>query len=443
MNFERLSSRENQSGQIVVLLIISLLTMMLTVSLLFNTGQQLHLKTKVQNSVDSGVISHGTNVARALNVMSVNNVGITQAFTLNVLMANLVPELTASTYTAIEGVASYTQGVARYCPNYFTLGGGFLDPSPEKIKDAHEVVEALEIMNTLLYENFSNSSATAATRLGLLNDLTEAPLFVAGEAFYINKEPDLVAPNVNSTWLPIEKTVTLESGSPPVLSQPIGAGVQDLSLCLTGYKGTPLDLPRAFWNFQQHGYPIGEGPFVIGRHEFNAVIERQVDNIEQMPEEIPGATLFDVDDRTDFEDLVNIAYPLACSLQRLMKVELYVPLPSSSFTLYKTSLPVFDISSQENSNWSIFAIARHQQSSGVLGSDLFKDPIKAHYAYAQAEIYNPVFYDLYTQDWTVKMQPASFIVNLHPDFIDFFTAPEHYPELESALHRDFTKYNSH
>lgn len=467
----RFRSPKSQSGQVVVILIISLLTMVLTVSLIFNTGQQIHWKTQTQNAIDSSVISHGTNVARSLNVMSANNVAITQAFTLNVMMASLVPELTASTYKAFEGITSYTEGIATYCPqavwpNFFAIAmciansvalarmlyileklediwdqiGSFLNPS--KVEEAHAVVQALESMNTQLYHNFSSTASNMATRLGHLNNLDEAPVFIGGGAYYENKG-DVRARSNHATLLPIEKTTTIESGVPPVLSTPIGAGVQDLGLCITGYKGSPINFPKAFWNFQAHGYPIGTGPFPIGRDEFNAVIERQVDNIEEMPEEIPGFSFFDVEDDTDFEDIVNFYYPSMCSLQRLMQVVAFVPLPSDKFTLYKASLPVIVNTSEANPAWAIFGIARKEQSTGFLGKDLFQNPIQGHYAYAQAEVYNPVWYDLYTQDWTVKMQPASFVVNLHPDFV--YTISTFFPEIEPALRRrqGTVKYNSH
>lgn len=460
----RFRSPKSQSGQIVVLLIISLLTMVLTVGLIFNTGQQIHWKTQTQNAVDSGAISHGTNVARSLNVMSVNNVAITQAFTLNVLMANLVPELTDSTYKALEGITSYILGGISACGSYDWVNcglnaaalvrmldiladlediwdqiGSFLDPS--KVEEAHAVVQALESMNNQLYENFSNSAANMTERLGYLNNLDEAPVFIGGGAFYSNKVADLTAPNYNSTWLPVEKTVTIESASAPETSSSIGAATQDFGLCITGYEGTPIDLLRAFGNFEALDYETGEGPYPIGRDRFNTVLEAQVDNIEEMLEEIPGATQFDVEDDYDFEDLVEIAYPLACSLQRLMQVAVFVPLPSDSFTLYKASLPVIDTSNEQNSDWSIFAIARKEQATGFVGKDLFQNPIKGHYAYAQAEVYNPVWYDLYTQDWTVKLQPATMVVDLHPDFVDAISS--YFPEIEPALRHGVLKYNNH
>ena len=469
MDMNRVSPSQHQSGQVVVLLIISLLTMVLTVSLLFNTGQQVHSKTQTQNAIDSSVISHGSNVARALNVMSVNNVAITQAFTLNILMANLVPELTASTYSALDGLVSYGSGAAKYCPNIYTFFlcaaniaagirmayilkklvdiwdqiGSFLDPS--KVNDAHSMVQALESMNTQLYRNFSNNAATTTTRLGYLNNLDEPPVFIGGGAFYANKEPDLTSPNYNATWLPIEKTTTIAGGSVPFVSgASASAEIQNYGLCVTGYKASPLAYPRLFWNFKEHDYPVGEGPFTIGRDQFNDVIEEQVDNIEQMPEEIPGFTQFDVADFTDFEDLVNVAFPLACVSQTLAKAySVASPLPGSSFTLYRASKPpLFDIySKKEIGDWSIFAIARKEQTAGPLGSGLFQNPIKGHYAYAQAEVFNPVWYDLYTQDWTVKMQPASFIGGLHPDFVKIIAT--FFPEIEPAISEGKVKFNSH
>ena len=481
MNMNTFRSPQSQSGQIVVLLIISLLTMMFTVGLIFNTGQQIHWKTQTQNAIDSGAISHGTNVARALNVMSANNVAITQAFTLNVLMANLVPELTASTITATIVLPIYIADAISWCAqaasNPFNIAAGIycarntaaaertidilgeLDDiwdqigsrfNPSKVGDAAAAVQALESMNTQLYTNFSNSAANMVTRLGYENNLDEAPVFIGGGAFFANKEADLTSPNYNATWLPIEKTTTIESGTPPVVGGSIDGSAQDLSLCITGYKGTPIaGTPtgnlKPFANFEAHGYPIGEGPYPIGRDEFNDTIERQVDRLEDMRERIPGGSRIDIPDITDFKNLVEVAYPLMCSLQRVMGIAggsiINFPFPDERFTLYKASEPVLDTTNTENHNWGIFAIARKEQATGFVGGGLFQNPIKAHYAYAQVEVYNPVWYDLYTQDWTVKLQPASFVVDLHPDFVN--TIATFFPEIEPALRRGILKYNNH
>lgn len=457
---------ETQTGQIAILLVISLMTMVLTVALVFNTGQQLHWKTNVQNAVDSAVVSHGSNVARSLNVMSANNVGITQVFTLNVLMASLVPELTAASIEAADGIITYTQGLLSYCNNIFTIGlciangvalartiqiafaledlwdqiGSVFNAS--KVNDARRMVQALESMNSQLYVNFSGTSAQMSENLAYMNKLDEAPVYIGGAAFYENKVGDLTSPDYNGTWLPVEKTVTLKSGVAPVFSG-IDDAIQNLQLCVTGYKASPVRFPKAFWNMQEHGYDFSEGPFEVGKERFNRAIEKQVRRLEQLPESIPGFTFRDVEDSTDFEDIVEIAYPLACSLQQMVEVAAILPYPSTTITMYKASkpVPVFFSGRRANPDWSILGIARKEQSTGFAGKDLFVNPLGAHYAYAQVEVFNPVWYDLYTQDWTVKLQPANQINGLIQDFVDAIAAQ--FPEIEPALRQGEPKFNSH
>lgn len=454
---------KSQAGQIAVLLVISLLTMVLTVSLIFNTGQQIHWKTNVQNAVDSAAVSHGANVARSLNVMSVNNVAITQTFTLNILMASLIPELSAATYETFDGMATYGQGIANYCPNIFTvvlcaanvaalartiqiffalkdiwdqIGSLF---QATKVRDAMHMTLALESMNKQLFANFPNASATMSKNLAHMNGLDEEPVYIGGGAFYANKGGN---PNYHGTLLPVEKTATLDSGSIPVISNSISEGVQDMGLCVTGYMATPMRFPKLFWNFQEHGYDYGRGPFPVGRDEFNRAIEKQVDRLENLPEEIPGFSMRDVEDSTDFEDIVNVAYPIACSTQTLSDMIAHiVPIPGPKITLYRASEPVIFSTRKSNPDWSILAIARKEQATGFLGRDLFKNPIKAHYAYSQIEVFNPAWYDLYTQDWTAKLQPADRINSLTKPFVDKIA--EHYPEIEPAIRADRPKFNTH
>jgi len=465
----RFRNPQTQTGQIAILLVISLMTMVLTVSLVFNTGQQLHWKTKVQNAVDSAAVSHGSNVARSLNVISANNVAITQVFTLNVLMASLVPELTAASNEALKAAVNYAKGIGKYCPSSLNpiaavlcglntaaairtaiiisdlydiwdqIGSPY---NPSKVNDARRMVQALESMNSQLYVNFSSASTTMSTNLGYMNGLDEPPIYIPGRAFSENKNGALNPQNYNGTLLPIEKTVTLSSGVGPVFSG-VDEAIQNTQLCVTGYLASPIEFPPAFWNMQEHGYEFREGPFKVGRERFNRAIEKQVRRLEQQPKRIPGFSRIDVSNATDFEDIVNVAYPLACSLQQMVQVAALIPVGVTNITMYKATKPIFPFfeSNRENRDWSVLAIARKEQSTGFAGRDIFVNPVRAHYAYAQVEVFNPLSYDLYTQDWTVKLQPANHLSRLSQSEVNAIA--DKFPEIEPALREGEPKFNSH
>ncbi|MFT7459834.1 MAG: Flp pilus assembly protein TadG, partial [Planctomycetota bacterium] len=77
---------QRQSGQILVMFLISLLALVLVVLMVVNTGDQVAKKARVQNAVDAVVISEASWIARSLNMMSMNNVAITQAFGIHTIM---------------------------------------------------------------------------------------------------------------------------------------------------------------------------------------------------------------------------------------------------------------------------------------------------------------------------------------------------------------------
>ena len=154
----------------------------------------------------------------------------------------------------------------------------------------------------------------------------------------------------------------------------------------------------------------------------------------------------DVADWTDFDDeIVDPAWKLSCVTETMATIGKW----GDTIDLYRVHkpylIPGFGSIAGSADDWSILALAAKQQPAGFIAKHIFTLPTKAHYAYAQAEVFNPVWYDLYTQDWQVKLVPAEDVNDLSSEAI---TAIEKYfPILAAALKTPIEaktkRYNTH
>ncbi len=327
----------DESGQIVPLFIFMALTLVFVVVLVLNTGRQAEQRIEVQNAADAAVMTHASWMARSLNIVSLNNTAITQAYATAVLA------------TAWQQFKKLKPGNA-----YQRLA-----------RRSMRMVRSLESMNSRVVENFPTFSAAVAGDLARKNGISDAPIFYAGfdhPRYYtgIRKKKEN---RFNSTPLPVIATVD----SPPYL-------------CMTGEKGTPsAPAPDLNWNFQQYGYPINKGPFVTGRINLTS--------------RIPITSFLK---RRKFRNIANDLWTTSCS--------------ESGVTLYQLANQpaVSGPLGAARDDWSVIAFTRSRNSSVAIPAK-FPNPPGAHYGFAQAEIYNAVNYDLYSQDWHAKLVPARLL----------------------------------
>jgi len=221
---------QDDSGQIVPLFIFGALTLVFVVLLILNTGRQTQQRIEVQNAADAAVMTQASWVARSLNIISLNNTAITQAFA------------TAALATAWSDFKQLMPGNAYQRMAFRSM----------------RMVHSLEAMNRKLVDNFSSFSAMLALDLAGKNGMSDAPVFYAGYDHPRYSDGMRGAPSTRyySTPLPVVATVD----SPPYL-------------CLSGELGTlSAPMPYLNYNFQQYGYPLDQGPFVTGRrHLLNRI----------------------------------------------------------------------------------------------------------------------------------------------------------------------------
>jgi hypothetical protein len=434
----------NDQGQVVPLFMLGVLALVLLVVMVLNTGEQITTRMRVQDAADAAAITQATWVARSLNVLSMNNVAITQAAALVIITEALIPPLAEASK---ETLLKYKENLEwlQQCS-----GTGWLyilcaapplyrlyhlsryvakplwdiwDDNPFGIMaDFTAIAQALEDMNETVVNEFPDFTAGVARALARDNGLgRDAPLFLAG---YRRQDEQ----RYDTTTLPVEKVTLSHFRSP---------------LCISGEYGTPqvpqpsFDV-RAFEtdfyanrNFAEHGYPRDQGPYTIGRDSANRAISRPVDALRGFPHY--GQV------NLDFLDLVEKAWAAACQFRIVgfSQIDLYrvqnQPLPG---------LPV----GEKRHAWSLLAFTRKPQVGAAVLPRSFANPPQALYAYAQAEIYNTINYDLYTQDWHAKLVPARLLRRERKEAVMEATAA--FPTLRRLLEGmldepDFAKANLH
>ena len=139
----------DESGQIVPLFIFMALTLVFVVVLVLNTGRQAEQRIEVQNAADAAVMTHASWMARSLNIVSLNNTAITQAY------ATAVLATAWQQFKKLKPGNSY-QKLARR---------------------SMRMVRSLESMNSRVVENFPTFSAAVAGDLARKNGISDVPIF--------------------------------------------------------------------------------------------------------------------------------------------------------------------------------------------------------------------------------------------------------------------------
>ena len=105
----------DERGAVAYLMMVGMTTVTLMVFLIVNTGNGLHDRTRAQDAADALAMTHAVEGARSLNVMSMNNVALTQGFavgTISAALRNTMNEFNIKAAAAgVEIAAS-----ALYCP---------------------------------------------------------------------------------------------------------------------------------------------------------------------------------------------------------------------------------------------------------------------------------------------------------------------------------------
>src|SRR3989338_1076841 len=83
------SFHRDEQGQIIYITVVSVVVFLSLAALVINSGNAVTRKLETQNAVDAGVVSGVTWIARGMNIISMNNVAMTQSLALVIILEAL------------------------------------------------------------------------------------------------------------------------------------------------------------------------------------------------------------------------------------------------------------------------------------------------------------------------------------------------------------------
>jgi len=197
-------------------------------------------------------------------------------------------------------------------------------------------------------------------------------------------------------------------------------------------------------NFRQMGYKDNTGPLEYGRKTANEGLFPILKVLRDAPFSV-NAYAKDSNNRNHFTQMLNSLWAYNCGKKRLpgtigkgvapkirklmSQINSFVRTMDSQGALdiqggmgfiKPYNLSIFHINKPAPSlgylgkirdEYSLMAFTGYEQEKGPVAPSVFSNPAQGFYAYAQAEVYNDTFYDLYTQDWNAKLVPTRLMQN--------------------------------
>lgn len=417
-----------QRGQVLLLLTLTFVPIVLMIAYLFNTGELLARKQKLQNAADAAALAQANYMARSLNVMAMNNVAISQTLAVDVLFASLAPALASliSQELAVGGpiisaaaACAGPQALVPPCPYLlarfiaFGIASAYFDSLAAiggdvilKLQFPGGHIWAYAALSDNLANQFpdvsrvlqsdlsTNNGVLADTRLVLLgstvgtqaNDLgTELPVT------HVDWEhPDLF--NLNSDW---------------------DEGKNRQLLYNAGLSGTRPDFSKKLqaWNYQFHGYPFNTGPYAADRDNlydyYNGVLKALAVAI---PEWTPGV----VESKDKADQCWKNATTQAPPNEPSVVIVFVLPwgCESTSSTIGLPLLPgIYGFRPQQAPDqWpgviDLIALTHAQRAGGPIAPQYFNAVPGEMFGIARARVYNATAADLYSSDWRATLTPV-------------------------------------
>jgi hypothetical protein len=434
-------SGKRQSGAFMPFIMLTIIPFTLVIGMVFNTGAMIIRKEKIQNAADAASLSQATLTSRSLNLIAMNNTAITQVFAIHILgQAAIIPFLEMTKGEVKEGVeilSRLAQGLTFIAPcatppfvgcvslvgigvetglrtahhiiNIFNplnvirddLGGFTFT----KVREFGKLSKALGEMNQRINTEFPSSALKMQQQIAGVNGLAYFPRIIAA---YTDVRKLKANQRYITTDLPIE-TVNIEDPASLVKGM--------LPIKLTGELGSNAT-PKQRANFKAHGYKNGKGPYAIAKPIAKREIKKIKDALNKKYPAFPapppssGGILWpDEKIKSNYSSLLDASW----NAQTITQATLLPPATIKVHVLRKDFLGAFgnllgvEKVFYDGDKLSIFSVVADRAARGPVFQSRFNNTPGVVYAYSQAEIYNPVYPDAYTQDWHAKLRRSSML----------------------------------
>jgi hypothetical protein len=433
----------DRSGNVVVIFMLGVLSLVLLLVMMMNTGQQLVRRTEVQNAADAAALTQAHWAARSMNVVSMNQVAMAQTMSVSVAAEALQAFLitAAPTFAKVEKeLIDIAKGVCAVDPTKIACAAAWLEVARYSL---HVIGAAIDIEIRLLTSDVIFNMGRHAHAMSDMNDhvVAEFPEFMAELEHEIAQENRVADPlffpaaqrGSHTTELPVELV--------PIVGFP--------DLCSVPWFGNVLNANE---NFANQGYGQLVGPYQVARDD---VSRRLTDGTwfdptkagplhhgrllvaGLLPSNRYGApTTQEVDDNA-YKDLDLVFFGGHCASRTTLD-DLFTPLH-----VYQVKgRPIVQITPSRGLRDQLSLVAFTRRVAGAaVRTDRWYVASEDTYGYAQAEVYNtsrigllgselPAQYDLFSQGWRGRLVPATLLASHRDRVADVL---DDYGYLQSTL----------
>lgn len=386
------SFHRDEQGQIIYLTVVSVVVFVALAALIINSGHMVTRKMETQNAVDAAAVSSAAWIARGMNVISMNNVAMTELLALTVVLralketweegaetaskivavgteacvaVNIVPVVGQVISAACAAYLASVEASLTYFEGKLALFGWLIASATDPNGGAlWQVMQALSLVNAFVAVDFPVLALEEAGRLGR-----------------INKADGVLVP-------------------PLPLPMPVEEG-QFSDLCHPTRVGSPSSYPQAL----RRGYVplLGEpydaydkGPLLVYRDMANGFLLQLA--FLPLLQDSPLAG------KTDQE------FRKVCESSGL----------DSEFSSGSKPRPMLLRGRRHSTNSSLAGLdavkkelnylgIAWRQSESLFMPTRFTNPRKRICTYGQGRVFNGTSFDLFTQDWRAKLVKADML----------------------------------
>nr|WP_256995431.1 Tad domain-containing protein [Rhizobium sp. L1K21] len=403
-----------------------------------NTGEVAYDKVRAQNAADILALAHADQMARDLNVMAMNNVGLTQMMVVGAVSFTVQEELLNIGVRVAAGTAHIAWSAAKRCPSWGhfaficysihagamagTLGAGAdaayiqIRYQPHQgVATASRLIDAFNRMNDYIYQSFPKRSGK------LLRELADANRI---DAFF-------VYPPCNPSGASDCTGQGDEGGDLPLSRNGFERLLAHTEMCQAAQSGS---VGESRYNFRVHGFPDGRGPYTAGGSSSRPHLRDHVNHTAGFASLLPfydgvmrgtdwlirypKPPYYDKRQRSDnnhFTELMNTNWSALCGAAGSVTAQvanLFLTMPDTYWidgrsygSVMASQIGFMSMDYEKLSRLVVVARAR----GGRFNPEDFEEREDPYNAYAQALTFNPQALDLYTSAWTSRLTPASYM----------------------------------
>lgn len=435
----------DERGQISIMVVLCLIPFILLLAFIFNSGKQTSRKIAMQGAADAAAVASAVTTARGMNFMVLNNNAMAEVLSVMIavrsirnttrIMQYYVPLKTTAVCVACLGVCSLCHSLARSIPKWFSAASMWssIDAriNNESSGFGWELLRLLDGLNQIVRSGFPFWSAYQARDFAQKNGADFDPIY----GFVLGGKSD-TSLNLGGLSLPL-----------PIPTFPVARGPEQaiafrVEACQYQLR-SPLNL---FASAYLLTIDIYSAPEAVALY-----LALRWANISHLKGDwgTLGSILNEIFNRIP-RAIGRFLGRLSRILGRFLGIELLSWTSNPPKPMLLTDHPADDttdereIDEETRTNLQPYlqhlglALGRVPIGSPIGGNVFLNKPnawVQMQFTYAEADIYNPTKWDMWTQDWRAQLSRSKMFDRKVNDILQIL------PSLQGGL--DWSFVNTH